>query len=109
LPALAGQGRAGAGARTVLSLLCGVLPLLPESAELGAQAASADRAPARTAVSHDQTRHPGMTASIPAEISVQLSAAEDVLRRHLGRSLIALHLFGSAVDGGLRPFSDIDL
>lgn len=32
-----------------------------------------------------------------------------VLQRHLGESLIAIHLHGSAVGGGLRPLSDVDL
>ena len=32
-----------------------------------------------------------------------------MLQRHLGGTLQALHLFGSAVDGGLKPTSDIDL
>ncbi|MEI2415113.1 aminoglycoside adenylyltransferase family protein [Orrella sp. JC864] len=50
-----------------------------------------------------------MTPSPPAEISHQLSAAQAVLHEQLGTSLLALHLFGSAVDAGLRPHSDIDL
>ncbi|SDL88544.1 streptomycin 3-adenylyltransferase [Pseudomonas indica] len=32
-----------------------------------------------------------------------------MLRRHLGETLQAIHLFGSAVDGGLKPHSDIDV
>lgn len=32
-----------------------------------------------------------------------------LLRHHLGDTLLAVHLFGSAVAGGLRPGSDIDL
>jgi len=45
----------------------------------------------------------------PAEIAPQLSLARSVLERHLAGTLQALHLFGSAVDGGLKPASDIDL
>lgn len=50
-----------------------------------------------------------MTTSPPAEIAAQLASARAVLERHLGASLRALHLFGSAVEGGLGPHSDIDL
>jgi streptomycin 3"-adenylyltransferase len=50
-----------------------------------------------------------MNSSIPQEIAPQLDAALAVLRRHLGGDLKAVHLFGSAVDGGLKPHSDIDL
>lgn len=32
-----------------------------------------------------------------------------VLENHLGETIQAIHLFGSTVDGGLKPFSDIDL
>lgn len=42
-------------------------------------------------------------------ISMQLSRACAILDRHLGGTIIAIHLFGSAVDGGLKPFSDLDL
>lgn len=45
----------------------------------------------------------------PAEASTQLSAALDVIQRHLEPSLLAVHLYGSAVDGGLKPKSDLDL
>ncbi len=45
----------------------------------------------------------------PSEIAPQLSLARAVLERHLAGTLQALHLFGSAVDGGLKPGSDIDL
>lgn len=44
-----------------------------------------------------------------AEISKQLSEALGVIERHLEPTLMAVHLFGSAVDGGLKPCSDIDL
>jgi streptomycin 3"-adenylyltransferase len=43
------------------------------------------------------------------EISPQLSQARSVLERNLAGTLQAIHLFGSAVDGGLKPHSDIDL
>ncbi|MDT1862473.1 ANT(3'') family aminoglycoside nucleotidyltransferase, partial [Acinetobacter baumannii] len=45
---------------------------------------------------------------MPAEISVQLSQALNVIEHHLGSTLLAVHLYGSAVDGGLKPYSDID-
>jgi len=47
--------------------------------------------------------------SLPQEILPQVCAVQDVLARHLGHNLRAIHLFGSAVDGGLKPGSDIDL
>lgn len=50
-----------------------------------------------------------MTASLPSEIASQLSQARTVLERHLAGTLQAIHLYGSAVDGGLKPHSDIDL
>ncbi len=50
-----------------------------------------------------------MNPSAPSEITAQLSGACAVLERHLGETLLAIHLFGSAIDGGLRPNSDIDL
>ena len=46
---------------------------------------------------------------MPAEISVQLSQALNVIEHHLGSTLLAMHLYGSALDGGLKPYSDIDL
>jgi len=49
-----------------------------------------------------------MTA-LPQEIIPQVSSVQTVLKLHLGRNLRAIHLFGSAVDGGLKPGSDIDL
>lgn len=45
----------------------------------------------------------------PAAIAMQVAQAVAVLERHLGNSLLTVHLFGSAVDGGLKPSSDIDL
>ncbi len=50
-----------------------------------------------------------MSTIPPAEISRQLSSVRAVLERHLAGTLQAIHLFGSAVDGGLKPHSDIDL
>ena len=45
----------------------------------------------------------------PVEIAQQLANASAVLERNLSGTLLAIHLFGSAVDGGLKPHSDIDL
>lgn len=39
----------------------------------------------------------------------QLLAAQQLLAQHLGDALQAIHLYGSAVAGGLRPHSDLDL
>ncbi|SEJ09645.1 aminoglycoside adenylyltransferase family protein [Achromobacter sp. NFACC18-2] len=50
-----------------------------------------------------------MTQSLPAPIAVQIDEARRLIERHLGTRLVAIHLFGSAVDGGLQPHSDIDL
>ncbi|MDN7930529.1 aminoglycoside adenylyltransferase family protein [Burkholderia metallica] len=50
-----------------------------------------------------------MTASIPDEIAAQVAMACRTIERHLGATLKAIHLFGSALDGGLKPRSDIDL
>ncbi|KAG8155403.1 AadA family aminoglycoside 3''-O-nucleotidyltransferase [Burkholderia catarinensis] len=50
-----------------------------------------------------------MTEFIPDEIAGQVAGARDVIERHLGATLEAIHLFGSALDGGLKPRSDIDL
>ena len=50
-----------------------------------------------------------MSNTVPAEISVQLSQALNVIERHLESTLLAVHLYGSALDGGLKPYSDIDL
>jgi streptomycin 3"-adenylyltransferase len=46
---------------------------------------------------------------VPVEINAQVTQAVDLLRCHLADSLQAVHLYGSAVDGGLKPESDIDL
>ncbi|MBZ5795922.1 AadA family aminoglycoside 3''-O-nucleotidyltransferase [Burkholderia contaminans] len=50
-----------------------------------------------------------MTEHIPDEIAAQVAAARDTIERHAGATLKAIHLFGSALDGGLKPCSDIDL
>jgi streptomycin 3"-adenylyltransferase len=50
-----------------------------------------------------------MIDSIPTEIIEQLSQARAVIERHLTSTLQAIHLYGSALDGGLKPHSDIDL
>ncbi|WP_244132893.1 hypothetical protein [Burkholderia metallica] len=50
-----------------------------------------------------------VTASIPDEIAAQVAMACHTIERHLGATLKAIHLFGSALDGGLKPRSDIDL
>jgi predicted nucleotidyltransferase len=39
----------------------------------------------------------------------QVAAVFDLLRDVIGDSLLGLYLYGSAVDGGLRPGSDLDL
>jgi streptomycin 3"-adenylyltransferase len=50
-----------------------------------------------------------MNTTLPANIAPQLAQARAVLERHLSTTLQAIHVFGSAVDGGLKPNSDIDL
>lgn len=45
----------------------------------------------------------------PEPVAAQVSDTVSVLENHLGEAILAIHLFGSAVDGGLKPFSDIDL
>ncbi len=50
-----------------------------------------------------------MNSSVPIEISKQVAQACDVIDRHLAPKLLAIHLYGSALDGGLKPYSDIDL
>ncbi|QPT13423.1 DUF4111 domain-containing protein [Serratia rubidaea] len=50
-----------------------------------------------------------MTLSLTAPVQQQLTAAVDLLTRQLDRNLMAVHLYGSAVEGGLRPYSDLDL
>jgi streptomycin 3"-adenylyltransferase len=50
-----------------------------------------------------------MIELLPIEIADQVSRARTVIERHLETTLRAIHLFGSALDGGLKPCSDIDL
>lgn len=50
-----------------------------------------------------------MNPALPASISAQLAQTRALLDAHLGPRLLALHLLGSAVAGGLKPHSDIDL
>ncbi|WP_322081583.1 AadA family aminoglycoside 3''-O-nucleotidyltransferase [Burkholderia sp. BCC1972] len=50
-----------------------------------------------------------MTDCIPVGIAAQVAAARTTIERHPGATLEAIHLFGSALDGGLKPRSDIDL
>ncbi len=50
-----------------------------------------------------------MSGSVPIEISGQVLQVRDVIERHLASTLRAVHLYGSAIDGGLKPYSDIDL
>jgi streptomycin 3"-adenylyltransferase len=50
-----------------------------------------------------------MTEFLPAEIKEQVSRARTMIELHLSATLQAIHLFGSALDGGLKPHSDIDL
>jgi len=53
--------------------------------------------------------YPCMTQAPPIAIAPQIDDARRIIERHLGTRLIAIHLFGSAIDGGLQPHSDIDL
>lgn len=50
-----------------------------------------------------------MNKVIPEEITTQVSHALEVIERNLESELVAVHLYGSALDGGLKPHSDIDL
>ncbi len=50
-----------------------------------------------------------MTQSLPISIAPQIARVTHLIEQHLGSRLAAIHLFGSAVDGGLQPYSDIDL
>ncbi len=59
--------------------------------------------------SRPKTKLDMMSNSIHTGISRQLSQARDVIKRHLASTLKAIHLYGSAIDGGLKPYSDIDL
>lgn len=50
-----------------------------------------------------------ITHRLTAAEQQQLSAAVALLTRRLGDNLLAIHLYGSAVERGLRPHSDLDL
>lgn len=50
-----------------------------------------------------------MTNSLSIEIEEQVSKACNIIESHLASTLMAIHLYGSATDGGLKPYSDIDL
>ncbi|WP_079846972.1 aminoglycoside adenylyltransferase family protein, partial [Salmonella enterica] len=50
-----------------------------------------------------------MTLPIPPSIQCQTEAACRLITRVTGDTLRAIHLYGSAVAGGLKPNSDIDL
>jgi len=50
-----------------------------------------------------------MSSLVPAEISRQVSQARSIIEDHLASILRAIHLYGSALHGGLKPYSDIDL
>jgi len=39
----------------------------------------------------------------------QIIRACEIVKQHFSQSLVAIHLYGSVIDGGLKPFSDIDL
>ncbi len=47
--------------------------------------------------------------AIPKSIAIQVSKVCGIIERYLKTSLKAIHLFGSSVDSGLKPQSDIDL
>ena len=47
--------------------------------------------------------------TLPTEIAAQIDAAYNVLTEQLGETLLGISLYGSAVDGGLKPNSDIDI
>lgn len=46
---------------------------------------------------------------MPPDLRHQLAATATLLEQLLGAKLQSLHLFGSALDGGLKPRSDVDL
>lgn len=50
-----------------------------------------------------------MTIMMPATLREQLDKAKAIIARILEDDLLAIHLYGSAVEGGLKPCSDIDL
>ncbi|HGM6861106.1 ANT(3'')-I family aminoglycoside adenylyltransferase [Serratia rubidaea] len=50
-----------------------------------------------------------MTTPLTDSARQQINAVVDLLTRRLGGNLMAIHLYGSAVESGLRPYSDLDL
>lgn len=44
-----------------------------------------------------------------ASVQEQVNQASAIIGQILGHDLLAIHLYGSAVEGGLKPWSDIDL
>ncbi|HHZ6801722.1 TPA: hypothetical protein ACWLTD_001946 [Morganella morganii] len=46
---------------------------------------------------------------VPVAIRSQVAAAAEILKNHLTETLNSLHLYGSALQSGLKPLSDIDL
>ncbi|WP_304165011.1 aminoglycoside adenylyltransferase family protein [Lonsdalea britannica] len=50
-----------------------------------------------------------MEKNIPDTIRRQVDVACELVTRIIDCNLIAIHLYGSAVEGGLKPHSDIDL
>ncbi len=50
-----------------------------------------------------------MPVSLPVDLTPQLTAATTVLEQHLTNWIETIHVFGSAVEGGLKRFSDLDL
>lgn len=49
-----------------------------------------------------------MSSTAPTEASIQISQACELIERYLGSALLAVYVYGSAIDGGLKPYSDID-
>ena len=50
-----------------------------------------------------------MPSALPPVVFHQLSLARTVLDAELGSAIVSMHVFGSAVDTGLQPSSDLDL
>ena len=50
-----------------------------------------------------------MREAVIAKYRLNYQEVVGVIERHLEPTLLAVHLYGSAVDGGLKPHSDIDL
>ena len=63
--------------------------------------------PARTSAIVWHT--PPMNAQRDRETEEQICRCADLLKKVLGRDLLGLYLYGSAVVGGLQKYSDIDL